>query len=348
MDIYILKCSLALLISFAVSLYAIPPLITIALEKKLFDIPNPYKVHVDPIPRLGGLAIFVGFMVSLFLLGNLGQGIQQIIAGCVIIFFIGLKDDLIPISALKKFLGQLLAAGIVMFMGNIRITSFQGFLGIYELDSLNPGLSYILTFVTIIGITNAINLIDGIDGLAGTLIFLFSVTFGLVFLFHNKPYLSIVAFALTGSVLAFLRFNIVNAKIFMGDTGSLLCGFLLSVLAIEFIELKHLGTNPMVAVSVLCLPLIDTIRVFSLRIYYGLSPFLPNRDHVYHRLLDAGFTHFFTTFLLSFFNLFVIAGAFYLSEQGNLTLLLFLIISHVILYLLVLLLRFKKLKELKI
>ena len=168
---------------------------------------------------------------------DLNNGVKQLLAGCIILFFVGLKDDLVGFRCPRKFVGQLLATGIVMVMADVRITSFQGILGIHELPI---GISYAFTLVVIVGITNAINLIDGLDGLAGTIVLIIVSTFGYYFYryggseYGNYVYVSV---CVIGGMLGFLRYNFHRATIFMGDTGSLVCGFIVSVLTIQFIEM---------------------------------------------------------------------------------------------------------------
>lgn len=162
--------------SFFVSVFSIPSIIFVAHIKKLLDEPNARTVHDELTPRLGGLAIFAGFMSAITIFGQISFGIQQLLAGCMILFFIGVKDDIVSVSAFKKFFVQVLATGIILFIGDIRITSFQGFLGIYELDL---GFSYAFSFLVIIGLTNSINLLDGIDGLAGSIVVFICVVLGI-------------------------------------------------------------------------------------------------------------------------------------------------------------------------
>ncbi len=228
-------------------------------------------------------------------------------------FFIGVKDDIISVSAFKKFFVQVLAAGIVMFIGGVRISNFQGLMGIYELEM---GISYGFTFLVIIGITNAINLIDGIDGLAGSIILIISLTFGVYFYYYDVPY-SYVAFSLAGSVIGFLRYNIYKAQIFMGDTGSLLCGFIISIMSIEFIEMNSVGAAPAIAVGILIIPIFDTIRVFTIRIFNGLSPFHPDKNHIHHHLLSLDLSHLTVVFTLILLNVVTIIFMLYYSHLGN-------------------------------
>lgn len=276
--------------AFVVSVFAIPSIINLAYTKGILDEPNQRTSHERAVPRLGGLAIFAGFMSAITIFGNFGgqQEIQFTFASCILIFFIGFKDDIIPVSAFKKFFVQMVAAGIVM-SADIRLTSFYGFLG---LSTLYVGASYAITFVIIIGITNAINLIDGVDGLAGSMILLFCLIFG--FYFYQEAETShyfVLCSCLAGAVLGFLRYNFGSAKIFMGDTGSLVCGFIVSVLAILFVEERpaEIGENaPALVLAALFVPIMDTTRVFVIRIVQGRSPFAPDRIHMHHKLLDWG------------------------------------------------------------
>lgn len=308
--------------SFLISVFAIPSIIYVAHLKNLLDSPGHRTVHEVLTPRLGGLAIFAGFMSSIMIFGNVGEGVQYLLAGCIILFFIGLKDDMVTVSASKKFFVKVLATGIVMFMGDIRITSFQGIFGIHE---LSYGASYAFTFLVIVGITNAINLIDGLDGLAGSLILLAAGSFGYVFFIYggskNLPY-AMIAFALVGGILGFLRYNIKNAIIFMGDTGSLVCGFILAVLAIRLVEMRAVDSAPSLAVAILFIPLLDTLRVFGLRILKGISPFTPDRNHIHHILLRNNISKLNVVIILFGINAILIVTVILLLNMGNLFLLL--------------------------
>lgn len=314
---------LGFLWAFLIAIFAIPSVINVAHMKKLLDEPNLRTVHEELTPRLGGLAIFAGFISAVTIYGKLEQGIQQLLAGAIVIFFIGLKDDIISVSAFKKFFIQILAAGIVLFIGDIRITNFQGMLGIWE---LNQGISYAFSFLVIIGITNAFNLIDGLDGLAGTIVSLVCLFFGICFLFSDGGAYSVVAFSLLGSVLGFLRYNLHRAIIFMGDTGSLVSGFIIAVLAVKFVEIRPVANAPALAIGVLFIPILDTLRVFILRIFAGDSPFAPDKNHIHHKMVELGFSQIFTVFLLGFINIAVIITMFLLQSYGNTGLLFLLVV----------------------
>ncbi|WP_179222959.1 MraY family glycosyltransferase [Pontibacter ummariensis] len=331
MEQRILPLVLASSWAFLIAVFAVPSIIRVAHLKNILDKPNLRTMHGESTPRLGGMAMFAGFMSALTIFTGLNNGVQQLLAGCIILFFIGLKDDMITISALKKFAVQVLATGIVMFMGDIRITSFQGIFGLWELEL---GASYAFTFFVIVGITNAINLIDGLDGLAGTIVLIASFTFGLCFFFYGgtaySSYAS-VAFCLIGGVLGFLRYNFHKATIFMGDTGSLLCGFILSVLAIQFIEMRAVPATPSVALGVLFVPLFDTVRVMLIRAMSGKSPFAPDKNHVHHRLTAMGLGQVTTVLVLGSVNTLAILFVLGFGEWGNHYILLVLLVFSAIL-----------------
>ncbi|RZL15487.1 MAG: undecaprenyl/decaprenyl-phosphate alpha-N-acetylglucosaminyl 1-phosphate transferase [Hymenobacter sp.] len=321
-------------------MFAVPSIVYIAHIKHLFDAPNNRSVHTQPTPRLGGVAVLAGFLSALTIFAPLGHGVQHLLAGCILLFFVGLKDDLVTVSVAKKFIGQLLATGVVMLMADVRITSFQGLLGI---GTLPIGLSYGFTFVAIVGITNAINLIDGLDGLAGTIVLIISSTLGYYFYQYGGPEFSnyaFVAVCLMGGMLGFLRYNFHRANIFMGDTGSLVCGFIVSILAIQFIELGNAPAQPLgaaspaVALGILFVPLFDTARVFLLRMSAGKSPFTPDRNHIHHRVLALGFSQISTVLLLGLLNIAVIAAVINFAYLGSLVLISGLISLGIILSLL--------------
>jgi UDP-N-acetylmuramyl pentapeptide phosphotransferase/UDP-N-acetylglucosamine-1-phosphate transferase len=299
-----------------ISVFAIPSIVQVAHHKKLLNEPNGRTIHALLTPRLGGLAIFSGFISALAVFGQMTNGVQYVIAGCILLFFIGLKDDIVPVSAFKKFFVQVLATGIVIFMADIRITNFQGLLGIGDLE---PGVSYAFSFMVIIGITNAFNLIDGLDGLAGTIIIVVSTFFAFFFfLFGGEKYsmYTIVAVSLIGGTLGFLRYNFHKAIIFMGDAGSLVCGFISAVLAIQFVEMRSVASSPVLAIGILYIPLLDTMRVFLIRILNGVSPFTPDKNHIHHCLIDMGLSQLATVALLVFVNLIIIAFVIYSVHWG--------------------------------
>ncbi len=292
MDNVILSGALAFLITF----FSIPVIIQIAKEKKLYDEPDERKVHKVVIPTLGGLGIFAGFIIALLMGMPAGSlELQYLMAAALIMFFMGIKDDILDLSASKKFIGQLICAGIVIKFGGLQIRDMHGFLGINEIPNV---ASWVLTLFTIIVVTNAFNLIDGVDGLAGTLGLITTFTFGLYFLAVDNIGYAVLAFSLSASTIAFLIYNFSPAKIFMGDTGSLLLGLMNSVLVIKFINVAGAPSSafpvsaaPAIGFAILLVPLFDTLRVFGIRILNRRSPFSADRNHIHHFLLDLGFSH---------------------------------------------------------
>lgn len=317
MDNILLSTALA----FIITLFAIPIIIQVARDKKLFDEPDERKVHKMVIPTLGGLGIFAGFiMATLMGVPSMSAELQYFAAASIVIFFLGIKDDILVLSAAKKFIGQLIAAGIIIKFGGVQITNMHGFLGIYEIPHLT---SILFTLFTVIVIINSFNLIDGVDGLAGSLGLLTSLIFGSYFFYIHQLMYSVIAFALAGSLVAFLIYNFSPAKIFMGDTGSLLIGLINSIMVVKFINIAGtapdlpLTSSPAIGFAILIVPLFDTLRVFALRILDRRSPFSPDRNHVHHFLLDLGFNHRQVTFTCLAANIVLVVLAYLLKDLGT-------------------------------
>ena len=320
----------AFLTAFLLTYSTIPIIIRVAREKRLYDRPNERSSHQEPTPSLGGVGIFAGTICALILWTPLQTFslLQYILAAFVIIFLLGVIDDLTPISPVKKVIGQLLVAVILVWKAKVQISSFYGVFGI---EALPEVAGFILSVGIIIGIINAFNLIDGIDGLAGTIGLLASSFFGIWFFLTDQLALAVMAIAMSGAILAFLKYNFTPAHIFMGDTGSLLIGTVCAILAIEFIEMNHhipadspyvLGGAPAIAIAVLILPLYDTLSAFGRRIAQGNSPFTPDKTHLHHQMLRLGFTHLQTTFILIGINLFFVVMTVLLHTFGAKVLLL--------------------------
>src|SRR5450432_2952245 len=319
MDNILLSGGLAFLITF----FSIPVIIEVAKDKKLFDEPDERKVHKAVIPTLGGLGIFAGFIVAT-LMGvppSMSSVLQYFMAAIMVIFFLGIKDDILILSATKKFIGQLVAAGIIIKFGGVQINDMHGFLGLHEIPHT---ASILLTLFTIVVITNSFNLIDGVDGLAGCLGLLTSSIFGAYFLVTSQLMYAVMAFSLSGSLVAFLIYNFSPAKIFMGDTGSLLIGLLNSVFVIKFMTVAAdpslgfpLESAPAIGFAILIVPLFDTLRVVSIRIINRRSPFSPDRNHIHHFLLDLGFSHKMISLTCIATNIIFIALAYFLRFTGT-------------------------------
>ena len=305
--------------SLMVTFLAIPSIIRVAEIKHLFDEPEDRKSHSKRIPTLGGMAIFAGFIFSLTFWSDQNAIIelQYIISAVILLFFMGMKDDLFNLVAHKKLMGQLLASFILVHWAGIQITTFYGLFGITDLA---PIASYILSTFTIVVITNSFNLIDGIDGLAASVGILASLVFGLWFLSAGVTQYAILASCMSGALIGFLYYNRSPAKIFMGDTGSLIVGVVLSILAIKFIEMNRvLDRNhpnkvlsvPVVTLAILVIPLFDTLRIFTIRILQGRSPFSADKNHIHHLMLFLGMNHSQATICLVTFNLICILTIFY-------------------------------------
>ena len=284
-------------VSFIICFLAIPVVLQIAELKSLYDEPDERKIHTYPVASLGGVGIFGGFLLAslLSIQGYINPEFQYFFAAALVIFFLGLKDDLLDLSATKKFIGQVIAASILIHLGGIRIDSMHGLFGF---ENLPEAFGLALSYLTIIVVINSFNLIDGIDGLAGSLGILTTSIFGIYFFLINQQAYALLAFAMTGSLLAFLIFNHHPAKIFMGDSGSLMIGLVNAILVIKFINIAQapfviipIESAVAVGFAVLIVPLLDTLRVFSIRIYKGRSPFTPDRNHIHHLLLDWGLSH---------------------------------------------------------
>lgn len=309
-------------VSFIITFLAIPVVLQVAETKKLYDIPDERKVHTRPVASLGGVGIFGGFMLAALLSieANINPEFQSFFAAALVIFFLGLKDDLMILSASKKFIGQIIAASILIHVGKIKLVSMYGLFGFYEVPE---AFGLALSYLTIIVVINSFNLIDGIDGLAASLGILTMSVFGSYFFAINEQAYALLSFAMAGSLVAFMIFNHHPARIFMGDSGSLMIGLINSILVIKFINVAH---DPLVAIpvpsavaigfAILIVPLLDTLRVFSIRILKGRSPFTPDRNHVHHLLLDSGLGHSAITLTCVSINIAFIALAFFTKSIG--------------------------------
>lgn len=304
---------LIFLTSYLVVFFSIPPIIKVAYQKRLFDDPSELrKVHKRIIPNLGGIALFTAFLFSASLFipyGLLPQGNLLMSAGLVL-FMTGLRDDIVGLTPAVKFLAQIFSAVIVAVVADIRIENLHG---LFDYQQLNYTSSITLTVLFIVGIINAFNLIDGIDGLAGTITMICCFTYGFIFYKAGEMGWFYLTLALSGGTLGFLFFNITPAKIFMGDSGSLVIGFLAAIFSIKFLSLElsapiQLGPFPLrygtgVVLAILIIPIFDTLRVFTLRIIKNKSPFTADANHLHHRLLFLGLSHIQATFILALTNI---------------------------------------------
>jgi UDP-GlcNAc:undecaprenyl-phosphate GlcNAc-1-phosphate transferase len=313
--------------AFFLVLVATPSLIKVAKLKHLVDEPGEArKLHRRSVPTIGGIMIFAGTIIGYclwfpskegWILGNNYFPIEALnefkflVASMFILFFLGLKDDIIGVSPSKKLLVHMLVGFILVYVADIRITQFWGLFGV---DSLPYWLSITLSVFVYIVIVNAINLIDGVDGLAAGFGFIASMAFSYWFYKTGDQPLALLAIGLAGALLGFLIYNFQPAKLFMGDSGSLIIGLVLFVLAVKLIEfpVKRMLVymepvpKPVLAMAILAYPLIDTLRVFILRALRGRSPFSADRNHIHHKLLAIGLSHRQTCFVLYAFSVAII------------------------------------------
>lgn len=324
------KIILGTAIAFFITFTAIPIIIKVANMKKLFDIPDERKIHILPVPSLGGLGMFAGFILALLLTIPFSEApeYQYFAAAALVIFFLGLKDDILVLSPLKKFIGQLVAAFLVIQKGNLVLFSMHGFIGVTVLPEM-LGLAF--TYLTVIVIVNSFNLIDGVDGLAASLGLVTTLSFGTFFFLMGDIEYAVLSFCMSGSIVAFLIFNYAPARIFMGDTGSLLIGLINAILVIRFINsaaepssVIPIATSPAMGFAILIVPLFDTLRVFAIRIFRRRSPFSPDRNHIHHLLMDHGYCHAKITYMCLGLNVGIALIVFLLKDSWNTTLLIFL------------------------
>lgn len=287
----------ALLTSAGICLVLIPLIIRLSIRFQLVDQPNERKVHKQPIPRLGGIGIFLSVLAGLAACGQLIPAIHtlpMLSATLLVLFLAGIWDDLKDISARLRFLLEV-ACALTVAATRIRLTSLHGIFGIGDLSTF---WQYVLTVLIIVGVTNAFNLIDGIDGLAGGLGLINIVVLAVLSWRLQHYSLLIVLVAFGGGLLGFLKNNFNPAKIFMGDGGSLVLGYLLSCSGIILIEraahwpmLVLPSEASLLVTAILVIPVFDSLRVFTRRILSGRSPLSADKTHIHHLLLVAGLDH---------------------------------------------------------
>lgn len=318
---------LTFLTAFIVVLLATPALIKVAFLKRLFDEPgDARKLHKRVIPTIGGIIIFAATLFAFALwypnehkdpeaLKRWIQDFQFIVASMLILFFVGIKDDIIGTAPIKKLAAHILVGMILVLMAEVRLKSLHGLFGITEIQLW---ASIFLSMFTYIVTVNAFNLIDGVDGLAAGVGLIGGLAYGVLFALGGEIVMGMLAFSLAGALGAFLVFNFSPAKIFMGDSGSMIIGLIMAVLAIKFVEFVPLDNSypiikelftPVVAMSVIAYALTDTLRIFVWRAIRGVSPFSADRNHLHHLLIDSGMSHAKTVLCIYIANIAVIGVA---------------------------------------
>lgn len=313
MAILLAACVTAFLVSFII----LPVIIKYSLAKNLLDVPGRRKIHKKVTPSMGGIGIFGGFLMAVFVWIDFDQwsNVHYLLASLFLVFLLGVRDDIVPFRALHKLFGQIVAVVILLF-SSVQINSLYGFFGIGE---IHPVIAYPLTAFVIILVTNSFNLIDGLDGLAGSIALVALTSFGIWFFLAGDSVFALFCFSMAGGVLAFLVYNWEPSEIFMGDTGAMVIGMLLAVLAIHFVNVNDTlapGTSikfnaPIAgAASFIIIPLADTLRIIILRISRGQSPFAPDKSHIHHAIMRLGMTHAKTAIILATVNTLFIIGVF--------------------------------------
>lgn len=307
---------IAFFISFVCTVFILPVIIKVARIKKLMDVPDGVrKVHSRSVPLLGGVALFASILVGFGISYGLNktrlspETLAFLISSLTIMFFIGLKDDIVGLSPFKKLISQIIAGLILVVLADVRISSMYGIFGVQELPLL---ISYGLSIFAFIVILNSINLIDGLDGLASGVSLIATIFMGIWFFYFGNLALSLLSCTLAGALLGFMVFNFSPARIFMGDCGSLSVG-----LIIAFLALSMLGTgtasdipdvfkkvsHPVAAMSFLAYPLVDTLRAFFNRAKKGQSPFTADKNHLHHALIAKGYGHKKSVFIIYAFSI---------------------------------------------
>ena len=330
------------LTSLVITTMAIPSIVTVARSKNLYDKPQGRKPRRKELPTLGGLAIFAGTVISLTLFCHVSEfpELPYVTAGAMILFFIGIKDDILMIAPWWKLTGQVLAATIISVLAGMRVPLPGIMAGLGQ-----PGLvvSTVITILLVVCFINSFNLIDGIDGLASGIGMISSGLLAWIFLLSGLREYALLSSVLMGSLLGFFYFNVISRKkkILMGDTGALMVGFVSSIMVLRFLTLEkpalagfQISSPQSLALAIFIIPLADMFRVVGIRIWRGKSPFQPDRLHIHYRLIDLGLKHWQVTAMLLFFNVLMVFCALILQDLGEIKLSLTLILVTVFMYIL--------------
>jgi UDP-GlcNAc:undecaprenyl-phosphate GlcNAc-1-phosphate transferase len=304
---------IAFVLSVLVTAYLVPKIIKIVRFKKLMDSPNERSSHSVATPSLGGMAFFIVLMLSMYFNHTYDTyGVStSIYPALTILFFLGLKDDLVILSPMTKLIGQSAASLFILMNPKFAIHSLHGFLNI---EHLNHWAGIGVGFLIMLAVINAFNLIDGIDGLAASIGIIAFSGFTVVFFFAERYFFGLTSLVMVGILTGFLFFNLSSKnRIFMGDTGSMLIGFMVGLMSVRFLALDIESLNrlpfnaidvPIVLISFIIIPLFDTARVFTIRLLNGRSPFSADRNHVHHILIDAfKISHRKASFLIASVNI---------------------------------------------
>jgi len=296
---------------------------------KIFDSSGDHKIHSSFVPSMGGLSIFLGAILTLLMCLSMQEWItlKYFFISLALMFIIGLRDDILALTAKQKFYSQFLPILVLVLLDNTRLSSTYDVVEQYHFPDL---IGIVLTVFVLLILTNAYNLIDGLDGLAGTIGLIILLFFGIWFFGIGELPISYTAFAFCGALLAFLYFNWQPSKIFMGDTGALMIGLLISYLSIRFINTNYalpdghqfkFESSVGTAICVLIVPVFDTLRVIILRLRKLQSPFKADKNHVHHQFIKLGFSHAKTVLFISSIGIFFLMIAVLLRTQGDILIL---------------------------
>ncbi|WP_454987353.1 glycosyltransferase family 4 protein [Capnocytophaga leadbetteri] len=336
------------LLSFSVAYFALPSVIYVVKQKNLMDNPNERSSHKEKTPTLGGISFFVSIVFTLMVFRpfDIDQVGINILSGVGVLFFVGLKDDLVGVKPSTKIIGQIIATLMLFFSTDLKITTLDGFLNITDIPYWT---SVFISCAIVMAIVNSYNLIDGINGSASMVGMVIFSGFAYVFYDAEMYYYFLLSILCIGFLLAFLRYNLSNKKrVFMGDTGSMIVGFILAVLAIKFFaldttSLESAVINPAnkvwVLLSIIFIPFFDTTRVFTTRIIRHGKPFKADRSHIHHVFIDyLKLSHAKASILLASINLSVFIVILFLNTYlsslwlGVLLTSIFIILSALLFY----------------
>lgn len=314
---------LSIAAAFLVTITLMPIIIKLFRSIDLLDIPDKRKIHSVSTPSLGGIAIFSGIIFSLAISASFAELATQkfFLGATVLIFLLGVRDDLSSLLAKHKLVVQIFSAVLVVYFAGLKISGLHGLFGV---ESFPFGLNEVFTIFVIVVMTNAFNLIDGIDGLAGGIGLLITLFFGWYFLSAGEQLNAMISISIAGAVLGFLLYNWYPSKVFMGDTGSMMLGFMISTLLVKFLAVpvqiaEGLGMlSPVsVCIALLILPIYDTLRVFIIRFISGKSPLSPDRNHIHHVLLKYGLNHGQSAMLLIGYNILALTYTMLFQHLGD-------------------------------
>lgn len=314
---FILTATICALVAMGTSIVMNPLIIKLAFKKHLTDNPNHRKLQKKPIPVVGGMSVYLAFVVGLFF-ANLFHPTDQlyvVIAGMSVMFFLGLFDDMLDLSYKFKFVVQIGVISLLWVFG-YRINTFVGLFGVNNIPMV---WSYLLSVFVGVGLMNALNMVDGVDGLASGLGILTNTICGIYFVTHHDPLFALLSIVFVGALIPFFVCNVFSHKykMFIGDSGSLIMGTLAYVLTCRIIHTRHMDWNDQYCVAMMiaiyALPVFDTLRVMTGRLMHGNSPFKPDRTHLHHIFVDLAYPHIMITGILLFIDMFVI-GIWYLTS----------------------------------